>query len=774
MRPASPHYFRQILSQYRFALSRGNGIPPHPHAFPPLLKACASLGLLPLGLGLHLHAIVLGYFPRDPYISSSLLHMYSQNGDLVSARRVFDQMPLPLRNTVVPWSAIIAAHSRAGDAAAAFSLYGQMRRFEIQPNSITLLALLLAAVLRLDHLQCVHASAIRHGFEADLVLANSMLNVYATCGRPDLARRLFDSMPLRDIVSWNSMLLGCARTDGCVTGSIDLFRRMRVVRGIHPDHQTYGSLISCFTNTKNGGEGEVLGKSVHALVVTSGVGLDAHVQTALVSMYLKFGRLSVAFLLFDQAQDHRDIVLWTAMISGLAQNNGADKALVVFSQMLSSGMTPATTTIASALSACAQLGLSSVGASIHGYVIRRRMPLDTAAQNSLMTMYAKCGHVRLCRCVFDMMQDRDLVSWNAVISGHAQSGHLAEAFVLFRRMRLARQRPDTITMVSLLQACASVGALHHGKSVHNFVIRHGPHLSISIDTSLVDMYSKCGNLEAARRCFVLMPQQDLVSWSAIISGYGNHGMGILALKMFEEFLGKGMRPNDVMFLAVLSACSHAGLVSEGLKIFNSMEEDYGVVPRLEHCACIIDMLCRAKKVKEALYFIKTMPSRCTPDVLGILLDACRTNGFVHLAEEVAREIVALRPESAGNYVQLANSYAAMRRWDGVGETWAQMRALGLKKAPGWSFIELNGTITTFFADHTSHTQHDEMVSLLKIIDSEMREISKSSMPKLYEISCWVQPRMDCPWKHMSSNQAESIMNMLLNANEINELKMFRF
>ncbi|KAG1347007.1 pentatricopeptide repeat-containing protein [Cocos nucifera] len=736
--PPPPHCFARLLSQYRFALSRGNGTPPHPHAFPPLLKDCASLGLLPLGLALHLHAIVLGYFPCDPFISSSLLHMYSQNGDLASARRVFDQMPLPLRNTVVPWSAIIVAHSRAGDAAAAFSLYNQMRGLDIKPNSITLLALLSAAVSWLNHLQCLHASAIRHGFEADLVLANSMLNVYGTCGRPDLARRLFDSMPLRDIVSWNSMLSGYTRADGYVTGLIDLFRRMRVVRGIHPDHQTYGSLISCFTNTENGG-GEVAiqsGKSVHALVVTSGVGLDAHVQTALVSMYLKFGRLNDAFLLFDQAQDHRDIVLWTAMISGLAQNDGADKALVVFSRMLNSGVMPATTTIASALSACAQLGLSSAGASIHGYVIRRRMPLDTAAQNSLMTMYAKCGHVRLCRCVFDMMQDRDIVSWNAVISGHAQSSHLAEAFILFRRLRLAQQRADTVTMVSLLQACASVGALHHGKSVHNFVIRHGLHLSISIDTSLVDMYSKCGDLEAARRCFVLMPHQDLVSWSAIISGYGNHGMGILALKMFDEFLSEGTQLNDVMFLAVLSACSHAGLVSEGLKIFNSMEEDYGVVPRLEHCACIIDMLCRAKKVKEALDFIKTMPSRCTPDVLGILLDACRTNGFVHLTEEVAKQIVTLRPESAGNYIQLANSYAAMRRWDGVGETWAQMRALGLKKTPGWSSIELNGTITTFFADHASHPRHGEMVSLSKILDGEMREISKSSAPKLYEISCW--------------------------------------
>ncbi|XP_073109509.1 pentatricopeptide repeat-containing protein At4g04370-like [Elaeis guineensis] len=287
---------------YPFALSRGNGIPSHPHAFPSLLKACASLGLLPLGLVLYLHAIVLGYFPCDPYIPSSLLHMYSQNGDLASAHRIFGQMPLPLCNTVVPWSAIIAAHSRAGDAAAAFSLYNQMRGLEIQSNSITLLALLLAAVSRLDYLQCLRASAIRHGFEADLVLVNSMLNVYATCGRPDLARRLFDSMPLRGIVSWNFMLSGYARTDGCVTGLMDLFRRMRVVRGINPDHQTYGSLISCFTNTK----------------------------IALVSMYLKFGRLNGAFLLFDQAPDHRDIVSWTAMISDLAQNDGADKASVIW------------------------------------------------------------------------------------------------------------------------------------------------------------------------------------------------------------------------------------------------------------------------------------------------------------------------------------------------------------------------------------------------------------------------------------------------------------
>lgn len=350
------------------------------------------------------------------------------------------------------------------------------------------------------------------------------------------------------------------------------------------------------------------------------------------------------------------------------------------------------------------------------------MPMDIPTQNSLVTMYAKCGKLEQSSAVFHMMDERDVVSWNAIVAGHAQNGHLYEALCLFDEMRTTLQKPDFITTVSLLQACASTGAFHQGKWIHNFVIRNHLGPCVLIDTALVDMYSKSGDLDTARKCFDRMSQHDVVSWSTIIAGYGYHGKGGIALEMYSEFLRSGVEPNHVIFLLVLCACSHNGLVEQGMSLFESMEKDFSIQPTLEHWACVVDLLSRAGRVKEAYGFYTRMFPKPMVDVLGILLDACRTSGNKELGDIVANDILMLKPGDSGNYVQLAHSYAAMGRWDGVGEACIQMRTLGLKKLPGWSSMELNGKITTFFNDHSSHPQYDDVVFLLKSLSNESRDL----------------------------------------------------
>ncbi|XP_039121386.1 LOW QUALITY PROTEIN: pentatricopeptide repeat-containing protein At4g04370-like [Dioscorea cayenensis subsp. rotundata] len=699
----------RLLLSYASTLLRS--IPPCPQAFPPLIKACANLGLLSASVLLHQNAIVHGY-ASDAYIASSLVHMYAKYGDVLSARKVFDGMTT---RDVVPWSAIVGCYSSSGDAETAFHMFNQMRRLGIEPNAVTILSLL-SGISRSNHLHCLHGFTIRCGLEMDIILANSLMNVYAKLGRVELARKLFDSMPLKDIVSWNSLITGYSQ--GCSSGFREcmfLFDRMRFEK-IEPNHQTYVSMVSSVTNS---GDAFVqAGEVVHAQVIVSGFQTDVFVDTALVSMYLKFRSWKVAFLLFDRVSD-RDVVAWTAMISGLTQNDGADKALVVFHEMVKSSVMPATTTIACVLAACSQLGLLNVGSSVHGFIIRHYLTLDVHAWNALITMYAKCGgHLSTVQYVFEMMPYRDLVSWNAIISGCAQNRHLAMVFSLFKRLRLSAERPDSITMVSLLHVCASWGALHLGMSVHCSTIKHGLDQFISISTSLIDMYSKGGDLQSANKCFSLMHYKDLVAWCAIIEGYGNHGMGEAAISLYSDFLQTGIMPNHVIFLSVLSACNHAGLISEGLQIFRSMQDDFSIDPRLEHWACIIDLLCKAGRVEAAASFTRTMLPQANADVLGIVLDACRQHGHARLAEEIAQEIIDLKPQTAGSYVQLAHSYAAMNRWDGVGDTLAQMKTLGLKKAPGWSFVEINGTITMFFADQSSHDQYEEVILLLKLLESD--------------------------------------------------------
>ncbi|XP_062088292.1 pentatricopeptide repeat-containing protein At4g04370 [Humulus lupulus] len=687
-----------------------NNTPPDTHTFPSLLKACTYLDRFPLGLSFHQCVIVNG-FSSDSYIASSLINFYAKFGCVRHARKVFDTMPV--RN-VVPWTSIIGCYSRACDFDQALLLFSEMRRHQIQPNPITLLSMLPIAS-ELTYVKCFHGCSISYGFECDVTLMNSILSVYGKCGGIEEGRKVFEHMTRRDIVSWNSLLSSYSQ-NGNVREVFHLLNKMRA-QGIEPDKQTFGPVVFVAATQSN----LRLGKLVHGKILRNGFELDSHVETLILVMYMKCRSIDTAFQIFKRIQN-KDVVLWTAMISGLVQNDCADGALTVFSQMLKSRIEPSTATVASAVAACAKLGSLDMGTSIHCYVLRQGMTLDIPAQNSLVTMYAKCGHLQQSRVVFERMSKRDLVSWNAIVAGYAQNGHLCEGLFLLSEMRTTLQKPDSLTVVSLLQACASIGALHQGKWIHNFVIRSCIRPCILVDTALVDMYSKCGDLKNAKKCFNEMSEQDMVSWGTIISGYGCHGEGKTALKMYSEFLRTGIQPNNVIFLSVLSACSHNGLVDQGLSIYQSMTEDFGIAPNLEHRACIVDLLSRAGRVKEAYKFYGQEFAEPAVEVLGILLDACRKNGNVELGEVIARHLLTLRPMDSGNYVQLAHSFASMNRWEGVGETWAQMRSLGLKKLPGWSFIELHGTIETFYTSHNSHPRLEDIVSTLKALRMEMRKL----------------------------------------------------
>ncbi|XVF87775.1 hypothetical protein PTKIN_Ptkin18bG0147900 [Pterospermum kingtungense] len=677
--------------------------PPDSYTFPSLLKACTSLNLFSVGLCIHQHIILHG-FSSDSYTASSLINFYAKFGHTRNACKVFDKTP---NRDVVAWTAIIGCYCRGGDVDNAFSMYNEMRWNGVEPSPVTFLSLLSGA-LEVVQVQALHGSAVLYGFVSDVALGNSLLNAYTKCGSIVDARDLFELMDQRDQISWNSLISGYAQL-GNVEEILELLYRMRT-ENFGPDQQTFVSLVTAVA-----AESKLdLGRVVHGQILRGGVDSDAHVETALMIMYLKYGNCDAAYRIFEGVYE-KDVVLWTAMISGLVQNNYAEKALIVFYQMLKSRVDPSTATITSALAACAHLGAFHLGASIHAYILRQGLAMDVPAENSLVTMYAKCGHLGQSCAVFERMDKKDLVSWNAIIAGCAQNDHLSKALFFFTKMRLTLQKPDSLTVVTLLQASASTGAPHQGKWIHNFVIRSCLRPCILVDTALVGMYCKCGDLDAAVKCFRLMLQWDLISWSTIIAGYGSHGKGKIALCMYFELLHSGIEPNKVVFLSILSACSHNGLVDQGLSIFHSMFRDFGIQPELEHRACVVDLLCRAGRVEEAYNFYKGNFPEPAVDVLSMILDACRANDNLELGEIIAQDVIMLRPVSAGNYVQIAHCYASMSQWNGVGEAWNQMRSLGLRKLPGWSFIDLHGRVTTFFSGQNSHPKFEEIVATLKAL-----------------------------------------------------------
>ncbi|VFQ63148.1 unnamed protein product [Cuscuta campestris] len=696
---------RQVLLNYVSMLK--DSVPPDTFTYPSLLKACISLNLFRLGLSVHQHVLVNG-FDSDPYIASSLISFYSKFGFTEKAHNLFDKMP---EKSIVPWTAIIGCYSRNGDACNALLLYNSMQRDGIKPSAVTVLTLLSGVTEISYHVRCFHSSIVKYGFTSNVVLMNCVLSLYSKSENVDCTRDLFESMHEKDVVSWNSLISGYV-VKGNTNEILRLMRRMRF-EGVNPDSHTYGSLISAVSK-----EGSFeIGRLVHGQIISQGFELDVQLETSIIVMYLKCGNLEDAFSVFERA-NNRDAVLWTSVISGLVQNEHPNKALEVFRWMLDSRTAPSTNTLASALSACSQLGLLKVGTSIHAYVLRQRIAMDSPAQNSLVTMYAKCGYLKQSLAIFHMIEKKDVVSWNAIVAGHAQNGDLSMAFHMFNKMRTTHQKPDSITIVSLLQACASTGGFQQGKWVHSFVLRTYLGPCIMIDTALVDMYCKCGDVTTARKYFDRMVEHDLVSWSTIIAGHGSHGEGKIALELYSRLLRSGMTPNRVIFLAVLYACSHSGLVEQGMSLFDSMINDFKIEPEVEHCACIVDLLCRSGRVKDAYGFYKTWFHEPMVDVLGILLDSCRAKDLVDLRDAIASEISALQPDDAGKYVQLAHSYASNTQWEGVGKVWFQMKSLGLKKLPGWSSIDLQGNITAFFMGHSSHPQHDDIMSLLNILSRE--------------------------------------------------------
>ncbi|KAJ4876395.1 Pentatricopeptide repeat-containing protein [Raphanus sativus] len=697
----------QVLSTFSSMLA--NRFLPDAFTFPSLLKACASLHLLSFGLSLHQQVLVNG-FSSDSYTSSSLVNLYAKFGLLVHARKVFDEMH---ERDVVHWTAMIGCYSRAGFVGEAFSLVNEMRCHGIKPGPVTLLEML-SGVKEITELQCLHAFAIVHGFDCDVTVTNSMLNLYCKCDCVGDAKVLFDQMERRDMVSWNTMVSGFAFVGG-MSEILKILYRMRDV-GLRPDHQTFGASLSVSGTMCD----LYLGRMLHCQIVKTGFDVDMHLRTALMTMYLKCGEEEASFRVLGMIPE-KDVVCWTVMISGLVRLGKAEKAMNVFGEMLHSGTGLSSEAIASVVAACAQLGSLDLGASVHGYALRQGYKLDTLALNSLITMYAKCDRLDKSLALFEQMNERDLVSWNAIISGHAQNGDLGNALFLFKEMKFkTAHRVDSLTAVSLLQACSSAGALRVGRLIHCVVIRSFIRTCTLVDTALLDMYLKCGCLEVAKRCFDSISRKDCVSWGALIAGYGFHGKGETALEVYSEFLRSGMEPNHLIFLAVLSSCSHNGMVQHGLEIFSSMVRDFGVEPNHEHLACVVDLLCRAKRVEEAFKFYKDKFTKPSIDVLGIILDACRANGETEVEVVVCRDMIELKPVDAGHYVRLAHSFATMKRWEDVSESWKQMKSLGLKKLPGWSKIEMNGRTTTFFMNHTSHS--DETASVLKLLSKEMKQI----------------------------------------------------
>ncbi|KAE8655549.1 Pentatricopeptide repeat-containing protein [Hibiscus syriacus] len=425
------------------------------------------------------------------------------------------------------------------------------------------------------------------------------------------------------------------------------------------------------------------------------------------------GQIEEAYKMFD-GMPERDLVSWNTIISGFAQNGLAKLALGLV-RMLDDGVEQTDVTIMGAAYACADLGDLDRGMLVHKLSDRSTLGNNVSVMNPLISMYSKCKRVDLAVDIFERLQGKTLVSSNAMILGFAQNGRVNDALIYFYDMHSRNLRQDTFTMVSVIPALAELSVTRQAKWIHGYFIRSCLDDDIFVMTAQVDMYSKCGEIHTARKLFNQMNERHVTTWNDMIDGYGTHGLGKAALELFNEMQKGTVKPNDVTFLSVLSACSHAGMVEEGRSYFTSMKRDYGIEPAMDHYGAMVGLLGRAGRLHEAWNFIQKMPIEPGINVYGAMLGACKIHKYVELSEKAASKLFALNPDEGGYHVLLANIYATASMWGEVAKVRNMMKKKGLQQRR-----RIEKRSSQFLLRNTNHPQSKRIYAFLEELGDKMK------------------------------------------------------
>ncbi|KAJ7536574.1 hypothetical protein O6H91_12G075100 [Diphasiastrum complanatum] len=575
--------------------------------------------------------------------------MYAKCARVLDARQVFDSMP---EHNVFSWTTIISAYADHRQGKEAINLFQQMQQAGLPPNRFTF-AIVLKACTRIQALEQgkqYHLDVIKSGFESDVAIGNTLIDMYAKCGCIEDAHRVFNNMHERNVVSWTAIIAGYAQ-QGFGKEALDLYEQM-TEEGVRPNTVTYAILLKACASIAALEQG----KQLHLDIIKSGFESDVIVGSTLIDMHAKCGCIEDARQVFNNMHE-RSVVSWNAMIAGYAQHGLGKEALDLYEQMKQEGVRPDIVTYVVLLKACGSIAALELGKQLHSDIIRSGFESDLIVGSTLVDMYAKCGCIEESCQVFNNMHERDVVSWNAMIAGYAEHGLGKEAFNLYEQMKQESVQPNKITYLVLLKASASIAALEQGKQVHLDIIKSGFESNVNVGSTLVYMYAKCGCIEDALQVFNNMHERDVVSWNAMIAGYAQQGLGKEALTLWEQMLREGIKPDEVTYVSILSACSHCGLVDKGRHLFDSMCKDHGVIPTIDHYICMVDLLSRAGCLTDAENFIRKMPIHPNAVIWMTLLGAARIHGDVEIGRHAFECVVKLEPEIAAPYVLLSNIYA---------------------------------------------------------------------------------------------------------------------
>ncbi|XP_058079626.1 pentatricopeptide repeat-containing protein At4g21065-like [Magnolia sinica] len=431
---------------------------------------------------------------------------------------------------------------------------------------------------------------------------------------------------------------------------------------------------------------------IHSIIFKTALDNDPLVIATFISSSFSIS-IDYARSFFDRLSIPPPLFIWNSMIREYAKSPHPSESVALFSDLRKVGHAPDNFTYPFVLKACARSSMLGEGGIVHCVVLKAGFRSDSYVRNTLLHMYATCGAIEFARRVFDEMPERDVVSWSAMIGGYITCNCPLEAFKVFQQMMAENEKPNSITLVSLLSACTHLGSLRIGESIHSYAIVNALKLDVALGTALVEMYAKCGDIQKAHQIFISMSIKNLQSWTVMISGLADHGRGKDALTLFSCMEMSGLKPDGVSFSAILCACSHLGLVNEGRQYFDRMVSVYKIQPTMEHYGCMVDLFGRAGLVEEAYGVIRCMPMEPNSVILRSFMCACRNHGWVlHVDESLMKLLLAIEPDLGSNYVLAANMSAVSGHWDNVAHLRRTMAQKGLKKVPGCSWVEVNGTM----------------------------------------------------------------------------------
>lgn len=598
--------------------------------FPPVLRACSGLSNVLIGRKVH-GRIIKGGFGPDAVVETSLLQMYGEGGSLEDARQVFDGMST---RDVIAWSLMVSSCIQCKRADIGLEIFSQMSTENIMPDSVIMLnATQACAELGfLKQARSVHGYIVRRWTAVDEPLENSLIAMYSRCGCLDHADKLFRNASQQSVASWTAMI-SCYNEKSCYREALGVFARMLRCE-VEPNCVTMMTVL--FSCTRLGFLRE--GKSVHGFILRRSLDPESSFTgTALINFYASFRKLGTCCNVFE-AMQQKTTVSWNSLIAVCSQNGSSSKASRLFIGMQKDGITPDSFTLSSTLPACGHLGDLSLGFQIHAFIAKTGFQLNKFVHNSLIDMYCKCGSTDTAYRIFEEIEGKDTVTWNAMMSGFCQNGYPTEAIRLFDQMYSEGIQRDAATFLGAIQACSHLGYLRKGRWTHHKIVTCGWKKDIRLETALINMYARCGDLFMARKVFDNMSQKNVVSWSSIISGYGMHGLAEDAVALFSQMVASWIRPNEVTFMSILSACSHSGLVEEGLLYFDLMKQGFGIEPRLEHHACVVDLLSRAGHVDRAYKLIESMPEEPDASIWRSLLHGCRFHHREDIVDGIQRRI----------------------------------------------------------------------------------------------------------------------------------------